>query len=226
MKRETSNWFAKLIKLLHKTFIFGFYIRFIIESFILYCLAWFFEIKHFGSSQNNRKTSGIISIVIACLLVLFILLGFVQWFKARGIKRYDELNYFRDYFIGVKQTNWKRLYTLMFLSRIFILVSTVTFGNDLKYEVRLSLFCTVQAFYLVIIVACQFQIHLNHNINESICEWCYLVLLIILYFINKEDDWDTTNENTYMYIITANSIIYMMISAIAFISNLLKVCSK
>ena len=222
-KYEESKWLPKTIRHLHKTLIFNLYITYIIESFVLYCVTWFYEISHFDNSQNKAQTSGYISIAMAWLLAIFILIGLIQWLKARNIEQYDELYYFRNYFAGIKKTNWARLYAIIFLLRRLILVLIITFGHDMEFMIKLGLFWVIQVWYISVIFICRFHIICDHNINESICEWCYFVLLVILFFINKEHDWNKTNERMYMYIIAGNSILYMIISAIAFLFNLQKV---
>ena len=72
--------------------------------------------------------------------MLFISLGFIQWLKARTVEEYDRLYYFQSYFTGIKKTNLRRLYTKIFMLRRLIMVSIVTFGFDLLFEVKLSLF--------------------------------------------------------------------------------------
>ena len=128
-KNRTLSWFAKSIKYLHRTFTFNLYIRFIIESLVLYSLAWFYEIRDFYNSQINQVISGIISILFAWLLILFILFGFIQWLKTRNRELNNEEYYFQNFLSGIKHTNWKRLYTTIFLMRRLILISIVTFGQ-------------------------------------------------------------------------------------------------
>ena len=158
--------------------------------------------------------SGVISIIIACLLVLFILLGYIQWLKAKTPEQYDKVYYLQGYFIGIKKTSWRRFYTEMFLLRRFIMVSIVTFGYDFIFEINLGLFLIIQVFYVGAILFCRFHIFPVHNINESINELTYLILLLILTAINKQTDWSETSKLMYVSIILFNSIIFMAISLI------------
>ena len=158
--------------------------------------------------------SGVISIIIVCLLVLFILLGFIQWLKAKSPEQYDKVYYLQGYFTGIKKTNRRRLYTTMFLLRRFIMVSIVTFGYDLIFEINLSLFLIIQVLYVGAILIYRFHIFSVHNINESINELIYLVLLVILTRINKQKDWSEAYKMMYISIILLNSIVFMTISLV------------
>ena len=94
-----------MIKFFHKIFIFDVYITFVIENYVLYCLSCFIEIRYFDNSEYGREASCIISLLITCMLVIFILIGFVVWLLARNSEQYDELYYFKEYFTGIKPTN-------------------------------------------------------------------------------------------------------------------------
>ena len=201
---------------------FDVYITFIIENYVLYCLAWFYEIRHFDNSTSGREISGIISLLITFWLFIFIAVGFIQWLIARSPEQYHKLYFFRNYFEGIKPTNWKRLYMVYFLARRFILISIVTFGKSIEFELKLTIFCIIQFLYIIAILLNRFHINLDLNINESINEWCYLILLIILIFLNKKKDWNSRYDQLYMSIITIDSILFVLISAIAFSIKLVK----
>ena len=102
----------------------------------------------------------------------------------------------------------------MFLLRRFIMVSIVTFGYDLIFEINLSLFLIIQLLYVGAILIYRFHIFPVHNINESINESTYLILLVILTRINKQKDWSESYKLMYISIILLNSIVFMTISLV------------
>ena len=101
-KYELSDRFFELLKYLHKIFIFSIHNWKFCPK--LPCIILW--IQTLDNSRNSLTVFGIVSIAIVLLLVIFTLTIFIQWFKTRNRKQHDQLYYLKDYFAGIKQTNW------------------------------------------------------------------------------------------------------------------------
>ena len=59
--------------------------------------------------------------------------------------------------------------------------------------------------YLPIIIALRPFKKVTDNLIEIMNEVFFLVLLSLLMFLNKSDEWDSTTKNVYLNIIVSNS---------------------
>ena len=220
--KNKKDWWTKLIVKSHKFMIFTFYIRAILEHLILYSLASFDEINRFDTSSNTRIISLTVSILIIWMLASFCILNLVLWLCSRDLKNYGNEYFFKELFQGIKKNYWIRTYMLIFILRRLVFVGIVIFLGDVIYQVKLGLLWAIQCIYMSCIIVFRFHEQWDHNLNEAINEVWYFVLIVSLWFLNKEDDWNFTLNLWYIYFIFANCVINLIITIIASVRNYIK----
>ena len=149
---------------------FTFYIRMMIENYLLYSLTSLYEIHQYDTSTKSRHTSLIISILIGSSLLMFLIFNLTLWAMSKNPYTFHGKYYFSELFDGIKLNYCKRMYMSMFIARRLAFVCIVIFFNDRIYRLKLLLFSLIQLTYLSLVISMRFHERWDHNLNEVINE--------------------------------------------------------
>ena len=149
---------------------FTFYIRMMIENYLLYSLTSLYEIHQYDTSTKSRHTSLIISILIGSSLLMFLIFNLTLWEMSKNPYTFKGKYYFSELFDGIQLNYCKRMYMSMFIARRLAFVFIVIFMDDKIYRLRLLLFSLIQLTYLALVISMRFHERWDHNLNETINE--------------------------------------------------------
>ena len=228
-KVSCCTWLKNLNAKILKTLTFGFYIGVYCETYILFLLVDFSEIRYTQTSGTTRsgsssgttvstttKTmnykSSIVSYVICGFMGLFMLLTLWQWIKSRKPATFETQKYFTALLEGMKPKWICRSYYLVFLIRRTLFVAIIFFMQDIDMIYRIASFVAVQALLLIYILALRPQDGFKENFIDVINETFYLYFGAFMLYYNSEQTWTSTTTDVYFWILMANNFVLMLIS--------------
>ena len=234
---NTKKWsinFA-LIKLVD-LFTFTIYVRVFLEAFQILLITSLSEVLQFNFSELIPIISfcSSLGIIILCSSLCFT--SFYMFFSTR--KFYDEDKYYKlgEFFAGIKNDKYCRLYSFNALVRRTLMISwLIIFSYYEPYILSYGLL-GIQIVYLCVIVFLHPFERIENNLIEIINEFIFLIMISFLIIFNTKNEWTSFSKNAFTYIILSNSIIVtivmlgenmlVMIFLGAFISSMVKVWIK
>ena len=228
-KVSCCTWLKNLNAKILKTLTFGFYIGVYCETYILFLLVDFSEIRYTQTSGTTRSgssggttvstttntmnfKSSIVSYVICGFMGLFMLLTLWQWIKSRKPATFETQKYFTALLEGMKPKWICRSYYLVFLIRRTLFVAIIFFMQDIDMIYRIASFVAVQALLLIYILTLRPQDGFKENFIDVINETFYLYFGAFMLYYNSEQTWTSTTTDVYFWILMANNFVLMLIS--------------
>lgn len=210
VKKEKDGNFARLITSCVSLLSFTVYIRFILEAFLLICIASFSEIERFDTGNSTKTRSLIIALVFSFLIAIFFVISFVHWII---YGKEEELGgRMKDLYSGLKPFRWSRTYNLIFMARRIVFVLLLVLLKNEDEILRISLITGLQAAYcLYLVVLRPFQ-QTKDTVLECINEFGYLIICAAFIYFHKQSKWSNTIEWVYWCVILAVLAIFLFFS--------------
>jgi hypothetical protein len=168
------------------------YIRFILEAFLLICLASFSEIERFDTGSSTKTRSLIVSIIFVVFIGIFFVVSFVHWIIYSGVEELEgKMN---DLYSGLKMFRWSRGFNLMFMLRRFIFAALLVIMKSEDETIKISIITALQACYCAYLLILRPFQQTKDTVLECINEFGYLVICAGFIYYHKESRWSTTIE--------------------------------
>ena len=197
---------AKWIGITTQYFAFSLYIRVMYEVNVFMLLSSFSELSGGNTSNPSRIYSLIISFTFAWICIWFISLSLINWIKSKDNKNKENCIRLKEFFSGIKDEKYSRLYPTLMLIRRLIFIVWLILGKSLSSIILICPMIVVQVAYLVNLVFIKPYKLVKDNIIEITNEWFYCLLVGLLSYFNSKERWNSVSEDIYFGIILGNSI--------------------
>ena len=204
----------KVFEWIYQLFTFSIYIRLLWEANQFILLSSLSEIKSWKGSSTKNIVSLWIAFICAFSCIGLIVLAFVNWIQKRNIETTESYSPFKEFFSGLKDKSFPRLYLTILLLRRLIFVVLLVMGSSIESLGLIIPMIWLQAGYLCSMAFVRPYKSTKNNLLEIVNEVYYFILITILSHFNSTSRWIQTVETAYLYIIIGNSltIISIMIS--------------
>lgn len=185
--------------------------------FIMICCAS--ELAH-----TTRITKGYFSYIFAfaifCLCAGFIVLAFIIWLIAIKQANYEKLFYSKEFFSGIKNHWSARTYTIMWLLRRFLFVSTVFLLKDADIIYKFAILITSQLLYIIYLCKeIPFEA-IKDTITEIMNELFVLAGLGYVAYFSREKQWDWNINAIFLGALLFCNVAFTVISLGGFLVKL------
>ena len=202
---DKSKCFRKCMKRVLLFFTFTFYIRVMIESFLLVAVSYF----------NEFWTNGVsYSCFLLIFWVLFCMVYVVNWIRV-GSSEFDfSESYFREFFSSLKESRTSRAYFGVFLMRRLALIVIIFTTKNWSVYVIASVFGLPSLLCLGYYWKVRPFSQAKDNLIEIINEFSFNVFWCALIFFNRESVWSDLAVSWIIYFLLAWSLICLTIHAV------------
>ena len=140
LKKRPNSKSTKFLLMIKEKIMNGFIKSYIIQSYLLVCLAWFSEYYRFEYLDIRKAMSLIISAFALAYIFVVLMIWIRYW-----IRRFDENDlpaflFFKSFFDGVQTTQSARTYLSKLLFQRIILCLIVIILSDLTVYTRAGIF--------------------------------------------------------------------------------------
>ena len=149
---------------------FAAYIRLFLENVLYILLCSFSELYRLDFSSKNRKISFVISLVFIWLSFAFYSFIIYQFCVTRQKLKRARYSYSEELFVGLKETNMARTYSILLVTRRITLCIFLVCLQDLHFLIRVFLFAIVQIIYLILLIAIRPFKQITNNMIEIMNE--------------------------------------------------------
>ena len=134
-KWKVDNWLSKFINKAYANMAFGWYIQYIIWSYLMILLASISEIFRFDTSSSSRIISLSISFAILTSWIAFVWFASFKWYQSNIPEKLESMKYTNKLFENTKNSKAARFNIIRVLSQIlcFWIVATVTIKSTIIY---------------------------------------------------------------------------------------------
>ena len=176
---------------------FSYYIRAIIESFLILILSVVSEIYRLQVNDASSILSFIFWIIVLIILLLFTI--FSLWLLLKK-NQDDESNKYNEFFNGMKKKFcWRLFITIWMLRRlIFVLLFIILTPKSPILTIQILSF--IQLAYFIILLIIRPYTEIKDNLVEIINEVFLWVYIFWLWGYNSETKWDNTSSSIYIVI--------------------------
>ncbi|CAI2381711.1 unnamed protein product [Moneuplotes crassus] len=212
------------IRYLFKLLTLNFYIRYLVEAFLILNLASSNEVYLSDFSSTGKVLSYCLSLVIVILLAFTMVLAYIISRRAAQDKINLETTYFSEIVDGTKETFWARFATFFHLLRIFCSVTWIVMSVSFGAVARATVYCLIQFAFVCIKVAIRFYEEPKDNIIEVLDDLIYLGLCIVIVVQANEDNWNESLSNIVITVMTLNTLLILVINIFVMVVTLLSYC--
>ena len=184
----------KIFEWIYQLLTFSIYIRLLWEANQFILLSSLSEIK----SWKGSSTKNIVSLWIAFICIFscigLIVLAFVNWIQKRNIETTESYSPFKEFFSGLKDKSFPRLYLTILLLRRLIFVVLLVIGSSIDSLGLIIPMIWLQIGYLCSMVFVRPYKSTKNNLLEIVNEVYYFILITILSHFNSTSRWIQTVE--------------------------------
>ena len=177
----------------------------------LFWIVDFSEIHYQRKNGIQNTKSTVMSYVILAFMLLFILLAFWQWCKAKTEEGLEKLKYFKLLVDDMKPKWICRAYWLIFLLRRTAFLAIIFFTDELAMIGKVILFVVIQTFYLAYIAVLRPNAGFKENLIDFINEVFYFYFVGFMLYYNSEDRWSDTITDVYFWVMMSNNFVLMFV---------------
>ena len=215
--RESGRWscFVKTIHWvtdkLYKAMVLSYFIRNALEMSQFVLITSVYEVY----KNNTMNSSRIISFAFAILMIVIYLLmvGLVMYLAFSSYKpNASDHNKLEEFFRGLKIHKKYKLYVvvLLLLRRITFITLLITWVV-ISSRVLIIILALIQVVYFVFLTWTRPCNEVKGNLIEILNEIYFSFLLIVLSFINSENDWNNVKTNIYLWVLVSNTLLVFII---------------
>lgn len=222
---KTNRW-RRLIFNAHKWLTFGWYIRYIMEIYLMLLLSSLFEIYVNIKGWASSSDSFVAAIIIA---ILWILIIFISMFYSCCLHSRRQSNSWKTVYVasacfsGVKRKDWyTRMSIFVFFLRRALLTIIVILFVEYSLMVKLTVYTSIQVAMLWYVIIVRPFEEIKDQITEIVNEIIYLFLVCFLFVFNKKGDWDKFSEQIFIWTIIGNNILLIVIALFALVISVIQ----
>ncbi|CAI2379341.1 unnamed protein product [Moneuplotes crassus] len=200
-EKPPQSKIRKVMKRIFIYFTFNAYIRIFIEGFLFVLISIFSEFYSLNVSTVITQVSlGFCVMFTLCSSVLFILSFYLYKLSFPKIN-YQEHWSCTEYFEGIKDFRFAKLFTILYLSLRLFLVAILINGRGLQPIWRSVSFVTLNVlFALYLCIVRPFE-QTKDSIIEGLNQVLLCVLSVPLLWIETRSDWSSSYEEFYIKIV-------------------------
>ena len=209
--KNSESKIAVPFKYIFRILTFTYYIRFLIEAFLILSLGSLNEIYNWDFGSIDKVISYFISAVVILLLLSF--LGFaISLSKKAAAKDFDpKESYFSEVTTGTKNGLFSRLIVFFHLWRLLCSVSWIIFSNYFSIFIRIFIYCLIQIIFSLIKTLIRPYEETKDNIIEIMNDWLYWSLWTVVLFHYNSDTWKNWVSTAVIMMMTLNSVLIMFV---------------
>ena len=208
------SWGAKtlywILDKLYRMMVLGYFIRNWLEMSQFILISSVNEIYQWNTTDFYRLLSLLLSIsIILIFLQVFILILYLTFSKYKLNEK--EHNLLEEFFRGIQQNKRHKFYVTLLLLRRFwfvILLITWLFMSSRAITIVLSL---IQFVYILNLSYLRPYEETKGNIIEILNEIYFAFLFLFLSIVNTEDEWNSIKTNIYMWVLSSNTFVVLVI---------------
>ena len=208
------NWCHRLIKRLHNSMTFDWYLRYMYEVYlilILNALSAIYQYIHYEQYNTPGLTSLMFSICILTVCGLFVWLSIQQWLKSFNKEKFSRMHYFVEFFNGVRDMPRTRSHCVMyFMRRTLLWCLAVLLNIDSLLMLKISLFFGIQFWYFAFSLLRPFT-EKKDNFFEILNEIIFTILWGGFFVLQERSDWNIWIETCYLGLIVASNLIISLV---------------
>ncbi|CAI2364405.1 unnamed protein product [Moneuplotes crassus] len=207
------------INKLFRAMTFGFYIRFIMLTYLYLCIISMWDLSGWVNLGKGKSSSHFTAslvffflIFILCFSLVFLILS-----ESDEGEFKQSLQKCRACFQGLNPYKFQRLYVSLFFLKRLLVCGVIFFLKDYSLTHKLMIIISIIGLYLLVFLIQRPFLNTRDQVIEIINEGLYLVLTSVLFYFNKRKDWN--GKATYLFM---SVILAIFITSFAFsIANLL-----
>ncbi|CAI2379876.1 unnamed protein product [Moneuplotes crassus] len=220
IKTKKKKW-AKLMKDLFEFFTFNIYIRAFIQAFLFTILSIFSEMYALNlNTSASRISLAFCGVYAICTSVPFLLSFYLYKYSFSPIKD-DKFWLCKEYFSGVKEGRYSKLYSSLFLLLRLLSVFLLIFGNSLPSSCKATGFLLLNGGYGAYLLIVRPFVNLQDNIIETINQILFCCLIVPLIWIDTESDWSAFYESYFTQILMITPMIGGLICLIFLLKSII-----
>jgi hypothetical protein len=202
--QEFKNKCERLLLVVAKVMTGPVYMRYLMLSLVLYLVACLSDINY-ANFSNEHAWSFFVSFSILVALILFISVPIVQYFLMLFKRKIVFYDYFKELNYGIKDNFIAKLYPIVYFIRRVLLCTLVTIGSEVRPNVKLGLFFSLEIVYFVGIVLVRPFINIQDNFVAIFNCVMMVFYIFCLFFYNNDHEWNKGFTYSYLSLILANS---------------------
>ena len=230
-ENENSKWqrLANLSKMvaikLYNILTFAFFIRNFIEISLFVIISAMNEIYNFIADDFFHVFSFLYALFI--LIFYLLMIGFVFYliYSSYTLAE-DQHNKLEEFFVNHDQLKWSRAHTAVFLIRRIVYTAIVIFMVSVPAKAVVWVLAVIQFGYVIYIALLRPNWEIKANVIEILNELNFFVLVFLLIFLSKENDWNSASTAAYMWIITSNILLIFLIILCKLLDNTFSCLNK
>lgn len=160
------------------------------------------EIQKLNLSSVTDKISFGFAIVIALSILAFKVLLIHSVYTTWNVLKPDEYYMFKEFFVGLKDKKYARLYPLASSFRKLLFVLVAVLCTFIPVWAQLLVIVFLQFIYLAVLIKMRPMEEVSHNIIEIINEVYFLLFVGGLVHFHKKSRWSDSSDSVF-----ANSLI-------------------
>ena len=162
--------------------------------------------------SNMISISTTFSFAFACF-TLIIVIGFTSLNAILGFNTSDaSKSAFKEYFSGVKNTKMARMYNVVLMIRRVVLVSLMVCLSNIDKVFLVLLAVCYQIAHTAFIIWMRPYASIKDNINETMIDIVFSVLLITLLYFHTEEAWNGVATDAYFYLLNFHGVFIFLSS--------------
>ncbi|CAI2380394.1 unnamed protein product [Moneuplotes crassus] len=211
---------SKLMDKLFEFFTFNLYLRILIQAYLFTIWSIFSEIYALNLSTVVTKISFGVCVTLTLCTNVVLLLSLLVYFKS--FPKIDVKKYWPciEFFSGVKEGRYSKLYSSLFLLLRLLSVSLLIFGNSLPSSYKAAGFLLFNGGYGAYLLAVRPFENLQDNIIEAINQILFCCLIVPLIWVDTESDWNASYESYFTRILLLSPAIGCVICFIFLIKSI------
>ena len=182
---------------LYKWFTLGLYIRWLFEIYLYILIACLSELYLFRFNNTDHLASKIISAIVFafCIFVIVVcLLLILIGSPTVSVSRHRPCGHCFD---GLQRSKLRRVHALLFFVRRTAFCMLILLFADLAMLVKVWLYAAMQFAYLTTVWVLRPFEQKKDNVIEIINEFIYLILCLILTYLNAPERWSIVLQYAY-----------------------------
>ncbi|CAI2380942.1 unnamed protein product [Moneuplotes crassus] len=221
-REKCKKFFNKLFEF----FTFNIYIRTFIQAFMFTILCTFSEMYSLNLKTTTVKIS--FGFCIVTVMVCFCLLILSLYMYKKSFPEIDNEKYWacKEFFNGVKDGRYSKLYTTIFLMLRVMLVALVIFGKTIPSLYKATAFYLINIAYGGYLLVVRPYDNPQDNIVECINQVLFCFLAVPLSWLKTKSSWTSFYEGFYIKILMASPIIGSIVCFIFLIKSIISRIKK
>ena len=168
------------------------------------------ELYYINLSGSLRILSFSFAVLIIVLFVLFLTFALYLSLSSYKIEE-NSFNMLSEFFDGIKSgTKYKMSVPIQLIRRAAYVALVITLVH-ISSKVLICILSIIQIFYAIYVIYLRPHNEIKNSLIDIVNETYFLTLLTTLGFLNEEADWTTFKVNTYVWLLSSNTMVVFLI---------------